>query len=160
MPNPSRTLPYVSKIPTSCHQMQPTPARYFNRTESGLEMATQPTRSARRSEKNLTIQMRRWRLMTRRRHHKRPIRPIPVRRVVWELCCNISFTYCFSQAVVPTSMPTQVQSPSSRLLCTNLPQEVTDDVLSVLFQQYVIYGRLLGPLPHYLEDTRVSKRHM
>jgi hypothetical protein len=24
-----------------------------------------------------------------------------------------------------------------RLLCTNLPQEVTDDVLSVLFQQYV-----------------------
>jgi len=25
---------------------------------------------------------------------------------------------------------------SARLLCTNLPQEVTDDVLSVLFQQY------------------------
>ncbi|KJA30025.1 hypothetical protein HYPSUDRAFT_32063, partial [Hypholoma sublateritium FD-334 SS-4] len=39
-------------------------------------------------------------------------------------------------SVVPTSVPTQVQSPSSRLLCTNLPQEVTDDVLSVLFQQY------------------------
>lgn len=33
-------------------------------------------------------------------------------------------------------MPTQVQQPSLRLLCTNLPQEVTDDVLSVLFQQY------------------------
>ncbi|KAG6919390.1 hypothetical protein DXG01_006273 [Tephrocybe rancida] len=28
------------------------------------------------------------------------------------------------------------QQPSARLLCTNLPQEVTDDVLSVLFQQY------------------------
>ncbi|KAF8913850.1 hypothetical protein CPB84DRAFT_1956662 [Gymnopilus junonius] len=39
-------------------------------------------------------------------------------------------------SAVPTSVPTQVQQPSSRLLCTNLPQEVTDDVLSVLFQQY------------------------
>ncbi|KAF8974302.1 hypothetical protein BDZ97DRAFT_1772867 [Flammula alnicola] len=39
-------------------------------------------------------------------------------------------------SVAPSSMPTQVQQPSSRLLCTNLPQEVTDDVLSVLFQQY------------------------
>ncbi|KAF9782363.1 hypothetical protein BJ322DRAFT_216517 [Thelephora terrestris] len=28
------------------------------------------------------------------------------------------------------------QQPSAQLLCTNLPQEVTDDVLSVLFQQY------------------------
>lgn len=33
--------------------------------------------------------------------------------------------------------PSAVQQPSARLLCTNLPQEVTDDVLSVLFQQYV-----------------------
>jgi len=29
-----------------------------------------------------------------------------------------------------------VKPSSARLLCTNLPQEVTDDVLSVLFQQY------------------------
>lgn len=29
-----------------------------------------------------------------------------------------------------------VQQPSARLLCSNLPEEVTDDVLSVLFQQY------------------------
>ncbi|RDB22786.1 U2 small nuclear ribonucleoprotein B'' [Hypsizygus marmoreus] len=36
-----------------------------------------------------------------------------------------------SDAVLPS-----VQYPSARLLCTNLPQEVTDDVLSVLFQQY------------------------
>ncbi|KZT29310.1 RNA-binding domain-containing protein [Neolentinus lepideus HHB14362 ss-1] len=35
------------------------------------------------------------------------------------------------QAVAPA-----VNLPSARLLCTNLPQEVTDDVLSVLFQQY------------------------
>jgi hypothetical protein len=39
-------------------------------------------------------------------------------------------------AAAPSSVPTQVQQPSLRLLCTNLPQEVTDDVLSVLFQQY------------------------
>ncbi|TEB30213.1 RNA-binding domain-containing protein [Coprinellus micaceus] len=36
----------------------------------------------------------------------------------------------------PTSIPQPVQQPSPRLLCTNLPQEVTNDVLSVLFQQY------------------------
>ena len=31
--------------------------------------------------------------------------------------------------------PQAVQHPSARLLCTNLPIEVTNDVLSVLFQQ-------------------------
>ena len=36
------------------------------------------------------------------------------------------------------TMPAPIQQPSARLLCTNLPQEVTDDVLSVLFQQCVI----------------------
>ncbi|THG98207.1 hypothetical protein EW026_g3944 [Hermanssonia centrifuga] len=34
------------------------------------------------------------------------------------------------------AVPPVVQQPSSQLLCSNLPQEVTDDVLSVLFQQY------------------------
>ncbi|KAI0347086.1 RNA-binding domain-containing protein [Trametopsis cervina] len=34
------------------------------------------------------------------------------------------------------AVPAAVQQPSAKLLCTNLPQEVTDDVLSVLFQQY------------------------
>ncbi|KAI0729329.1 RNA-binding domain-containing protein [Fomitopsis betulina] len=33
-------------------------------------------------------------------------------------------------------IPQVVNHQSLRLLCTNLPQEVTDDVLSVLFQQY------------------------
>lgn len=37
---------------------------------------------------------------------------------------------CFTGVVPPA-----VQQPSARLLCTNLPMEVTDDVLSVLFQQ-------------------------
>lgn len=36
------------------------------------------------------------------------------------------------------SAPPVVSHPSARLLCTNLPLEVTDDVLSVLFQQYAI----------------------
>ncbi|KAG6860996.1 hypothetical protein C0995_005016 [Termitomyces sp. Mi166 len=39
----------------------------------------------------------------------------------------------FSSATV---VPSASQQPSTRLLCTNLPQEVTDDVLAVLFQQY------------------------
>lgn len=40
-------------------------------------------------------------------------------------------------------MPAPIQQPSARLLCTNLPQEVTDDVLSVLFQQYATSFSLL-----------------
>jgi hypothetical protein len=40
-----------------------------------------------------------------------------------------------SQATAP--VPSSVHQPSARLLCSNLPEEVTDDVLSVLFQQYV-----------------------
>lgn len=35
------------------------------------------------------------------------------------------------------AIPQTTQQVSARLLCTNLPQEVTDDVLSVLFQQCV-----------------------
>lgn len=35
-----------------------------------------------------------------------------------------------------STVPQQVSMPTTRLLCTNLPQEVTDDVLSVLFQQH------------------------
>ncbi|KAF5370044.1 hypothetical protein D9758_001102 [Tetrapyrgos nigripes] len=34
------------------------------------------------------------------------------------------------------ALPPPVDHPTSRLLCTNLPQEVTDSVLSVLLQQY------------------------
>lgn len=42
------------------------------------------------------------------------------------------------------AMPEVAQLPSHRLLCTNLPQEVTDDVLSVLFQQWVFHSLHLG----------------
>lgn len=50
-----------------------------------------------------------------------------------QICITADF-FLFSKA----TMPAPIQQPSARLLCTNLPQEVTDDVLSVLFQQYVI----------------------
>ncbi|KAJ6614297.1 hypothetical protein B0H10DRAFT_1880702 [Mycena sp. CBHHK59/15] len=36
----------------------------------------------------------------------------------------------------PNGEPVPVAHPTARLLCTNLPQEVSDGVLSVLFQQY------------------------
>ncbi|KAL9712656.1 hypothetical protein Ac2012v2_003893 [Leucoagaricus gongylophorus] len=36
----------------------------------------------------------------------------------------------------PSIIPQQVSTATARLLCTNLPEEVTDDVLSVLFQQH------------------------
>ncbi|PAV20910.1 RNA-binding domain-containing [Pyrrhoderma noxium] len=41
-----------------------------------------------------------------------------------------------SRNAAQASVPTVQQQPSARLLCTNLPMEVTDHVLSVLFQQY------------------------
>ncbi|ETW83828.1 hypothetical protein HETIRDRAFT_472136 [Heterobasidion irregulare TC 32-1] len=39
-------------------------------------------------------------------------------------------------AAANTIVPQVAERPSARLLCTNLPNEVTDSVLSVLFQQY------------------------
>lgn len=38
------------------------------------------------------------------------------------------------------AIPQAVKQASARLLCSNLPQEVTDDVLSVLFQQSVMFS--------------------
>ena len=38
-------------------------------------------------------------------------------------------------------IPSAIQQQSARLMCLNLPQEVTDDVLAVLFQQYVSGSR-------------------
>ena len=43
-----------------------------------------------------------------------------------------------SHNFIVANIPPPTQHPSTRLLCTNLPQEVTDDVLSVLFQQCVL----------------------
>ncbi|KAJ7591121.1 RNA-binding domain-containing protein [Mycena floridula] len=48
-------------------------------------------------------------------------------------------------------MPPISQVPSARLLCTNLPQEVTDGVLGVLFQQYSGFRRTMvvqSPIPN------------
>ena len=50
----------------------------------------------------------------------------------WTVVADVTF-------VGSGGVPAAVQQKSARLLCTNLPQEVTDDVLSVLFQQYVNY---------------------
>lgn len=65
-------------------------------------------------------------------------------------------------SVTPTTVPPQVQHSSARLLCTNLPQEVTDEVLSVLFQQYqgfqstrVAWSPTLSPA-----GTRVKMAHV
>jgi len=43
----------------------------------------------------------------------------------------------FHWSRIHTGTVPPTQQVSARLLCTNLPQEVTDDVLSVLFQQCV-----------------------
>ncbi|KAF8076330.1 hypothetical protein FPV67DRAFT_1407754 [Lyophyllum atratum] len=43
---------------------------------------------------------------------------------------------CTSRRSSTTAIPPPSQYPSARLVCNNLPQEVTDEVLSVLFQQY------------------------
>ncbi|TDL29520.1 RNA-binding domain-containing protein [Rickenella mellea] len=40
------------------------------------------------------------------------------------------------QTTTVQAVPPTIHHPSARLLCTNLPQEVSDDVLAVLFQQY------------------------
>ncbi|KAH9912610.1 RNA-binding domain-containing protein [Epithele typhae] len=47
---------------------------------------------------------------------------------------SASGAWCFG-----CQIPAAAQQPSARLMCLNLPQEVTEDVLSVLFQQYQGY---------------------
>ena len=84
--------------------------------------------------KRLMIRMRRWKLMTTRKHHRRMIYVCHVVYVM--LYIYFTLLLLFEKAAAPSSVPTQVQQPSLRLLCTNLPQVVTNDVLSVLFQQY------------------------
>jgi hypothetical protein len=44
--------------------------------------------------------------------------------------------YAVAHAFLAPPPQPVVKHPTAALLCTNLPQEVTDDVLSVLFQQY------------------------
>ena len=60
-----------------------------------------------------------------------------------------------SRYFLEAAVPPVVQQPSARLLCTNLPQEVTDNVLSVLFQQYVLLGQLYGCLNYLRKVSRL-----
>ena len=54
-------------------------------------------------------------------------------------------------------LPAASQQLSARLMCLNLPQEVTDDVLSVLFQQSVKMATAFGcPYSHIGIGTKVS----
>ena len=48
----------------------------------------------------------------------------------------VSLSHVFVDKAQAPSKPVVEKPPSNTLLCTNLPQEVTDDVLAVLFQQY------------------------
>ena len=102
--------------------------------EKDLEMETQAIQNVIQNGKRLMIRMRKWKLTMTRKHH---IRMIHVCHAVY-IMLDIYFTsfVLFKKAAAPSSVPTQVQQPSLRLLCTNLPQVVTNDVLSVLFQQY------------------------
>lgn len=122
------------KIPTLFPQQRPMQAVLWHKMENDLEMEIQAIQSVIQNGKRLMIRMRRWKLMMKRKHHKRMIY---VCHAVY-LMLDIYFTslVLFKKAAAPSSVPTQVQQPSQRLLCTNLPQVVTNDVLSVLFQQY------------------------
>ena len=77
----------------------------------------------------------------------------------WWAVSNIRI--CMLAHIIPAPPPQPVvKHPTAALLCTNLPQEVTDDVLSVLFQQYVCSEASMNDLePYRTPDTKVSNRH-
>ncbi|KAJ8086552.1 hypothetical protein AAF712_002035 [Marasmius tenuissimus] len=62
----------------------------------------------------------------------------------------------------PAQNSTSGPHPSTRLLCTNLPEEVTDNVLEVLFQQYQgLKGTHVSPAPNPNPDgTKVKMAHV
>jgi len=65
------------------------------------------------------------------------------------------FTIHIPKAETPSTIPQQVSTPTARLLCMNLPEEVTDDVLSVLFQQYVLIILSGFRASYHIPDTQV-----
>lgn len=132
--NQNHTLLSKEKIPTLFLQRQPMQAVLWHKMENDLEMEMQAIQNVSQNGKRLMIRMKRWKLMTTRKHHKRMIYVCHTVHIM----LDIYFTslVLFEKAAAPSSVPTQVQQPSLRLLCTNLPQVVTNDVLSVLFQQY------------------------
>jgi hypothetical protein len=92
-----------------------------------------------RNAESLMSQTRKWklRMMTTRGLKTR----LHVRLVA--LFEYVGFTIHYPKAATPSTMPQQVSMPTTRLLCTNLPQEVTEDVLAVLFQQYASINFLI-----------------
>ncbi len=73
--------------------------------------------------------------MTRRRRRVVPRRRLLiVRPVLSSTVLNYSIVCTLSRSTIHLA---QVQ-PSNKLHCSNLPQEVTNGVLAVLFQQYVL----------------------
>ena len=59
--------------------------------------------------------------------------------------------------IYPAIVPQVAERPSARLLCTNLPNEVTDSVLSVLFQQCVPNVSLHEPSAFTPPRTQISR---
>lgn len=58
------------------------------------------------------------------------------------------------------TIPPPTQHPSARLFCANLPQEVTDSVLSVLFQQWASFPFYPSHSRILQIGTRVFNQHM
>ncbi|TFY74865.1 hypothetical protein EWM64_g9147 [Hericium alpestre] len=87
------------------------------RAREDEEMAEGEARNQKR-EKPVDEEEEEWRSRRKRRRRLQPLMLL--------LVCHVSYS----------AIPQVVERPSARLLCTNLPQEVTDNVLSVLFQQY------------------------
>lgn len=116
------------------------------------------TNEKQRGKRMTTTMVKRWRLKTMRTRMQNQ-----VRLLTSSLIKDIEFLthLLHNQGAIPQA----VKQPSARLLCTNLPQEVSDDVLSVLFQQCVVVP--LPPLSHLsicvidvikFEDTKASKQ--
>lgn len=126
MPKANPTRPYAVRTQTLSHQSLPTLLR---RSVCVRQRNLTFVPSARRSQMRT---MRRWtsKMMMRRvPPHQLPL----IVRLVFsptalKLCNNV-----YTIAIVHSA---QVQ-PSNKLQCSNLPQEVTNGVLAVLFQQCV-----------------------
>lgn len=145
MPRQNPTRPCVVRTRTSSHQTLPTlPPRSVCVRLRNLKVVP----SARRSQRQTT---RRWIL---RMTTRPPLRlPRIVRPVFFYYLPNYGTVFVPSCSTVRLA---QVQ-PSNKLHCSNLPQEVTNGVLAVLFQQYASTShRLTAPLSQNFQVSRFS----
>ncbi len=133
--------PSLSPMPLSREKTQTlsllplfTPTPYWrSKTASGHGTTKSPLGNGTPSAKKLMNLMRKWRL----RKTRIPLNKTNLRVRRTTLLEYIGFTIFSPKAATPSAVPQQASMPTTRLLCTNLPQEVTDDMLSVLFQHYV-----------------------